>query len=95
MQISTRVGHCDDYNSFAFDAVDQRVRKPVKQTPECPVRFPRPQKDMFLRVVSIEIVKEIHTGPRLFPFKPENSVINFLLSECEESDFQLPFVLTH
>ena len=84
------------YDRSVFDSVD-RVGEPIEQTSSNLWFYLLGRKRIcfYELYCSIQSVKEIQTRVRLSFVEPENSVIDFLLSECEEPDVHLLLVLTH
>ena len=85
------MGHRDNYNCVTVDAVNDCVRKVGEKT-FANLRFNLRRS---IRISfdesngSIECVQEVQTPSFLSPLKPNDSIINFLSSEREESDVHL------
>jgi len=85
------VGHGDDYNCFIIDTVNKCIGKVNEET----------SSDLWLQLrrsmwishnesnSSVERVEELQTFSFQSFFKPNDSIINFMLSEREESDVHL------
>ena len=91
MRFSMCMGHSDNHDRVAVDAVNQGIREAYEET-SSHLRFDyRRGVRISLNKSNgaIERVQKVQTLTFLSFFKPNDSIINFLLSEREESDVHL------
>ena len=93
--MSMRYG--DDNNRIRFNAVNQRVRKSKKQTPpNFGLNFRGSKRiSAYQSDHEVQFGQKFQTCALLSFVEPNNSLIDFLLSEREEPDVHLLIVFTH